>query len=214
MNRIAPIVLILTACFLAGCSSMYYGALEQVGIHKRELLVDRVEAAQESQEEAKQEFENALEAFRATVQFDGGELEKQYDKLKGQYEDCEARAANVRDRIAAVEDVAESLFREWEAELDQYSRDDLRRASQTQLTETRREYTRLISAMTRAEKKMDPVLTAFNDQVLFLKHNLNARAIASLKNEVTTVERDVAALIDEMNAAIEEAETFISQMKN
>ncbi len=193
---------------------MYYGALEQVGIHKRELLVERVEAAQESQEDAKQEFEDALEAFRATVKVDGGELEQRYDKLKAQYKYCQSRAQNVRDRIAAVEDVAESLFREWEAELNDYSRDDLRRASETQLRETRREYNRLITAMTRAEKKMDPVLTAFADQVLFLKHNLNARAIASLKNEVTVVERDVAALIEEMNAAIKEAEAFISQMKN
>ncbi|WP_309399689.1 DUF2959 domain-containing protein [Cerasicoccus maritimus] len=214
MNRFASILFVAVALLSAGCSNMYYGALEQVGIHKRELLVDRVEAAQESQEEAKEEFEDALEAFRATVKVDGGELEKRYDKLKGQYEDCEDRAEAVRDRIAAVEDVAESLFKEWESELDDYSRDDLRRASETQLRQTRREYSRLINAMTRAEAKMDPVLTAFGDQVLFLKHNLNARAIASLKNEVTTVERDVAALIDEMNTAIEEAETFISQMKN
>lgn len=214
MKRIAPVVFIAAALAFAGCSNMYYGALEQVGIHKRELLVDRVESAQESQEEAKEQFEDALEAFRATVKVDGGELEQRYDKLKDQFEDCEARAKAVRDRIAAVEDVAESLFREWESELGEYSRDDLRRASETQLRETRREYNRLIAAMTRAEAKMDPVLTAFSDQVLFLKHNLNARAIASLKNEVTSVERDVAALIEEMNAAIQEAETFISQMKN
>lgn len=214
MKRYTSVIFVFAALAMAGCSNMYYGALEQVGIHKRELLVDRVESAQESQEEAKEQFEDALEAFRATVKVDGGELEQRYDKLKGQYEDCEARAEAVRDRIAAVEDVAESLFREWESELAEYTRDDLRRASETQLRETRREYNRLIAAMTRAESKMDPVLSAFGDQVLFLKHNLNARAIASLKNEVTTVERDVAALIDEMNTAIQEAETFISQMKN
>ena len=40
------------------------------------------------------------------------------------------------------------------------------------LAETKRQYSQLISAMKRAERKMNPVLTAFNDQVLFLKHNL------------------------------------------
>ncbi|MEO0794298.1 MAG: DUF2959 domain-containing protein [Verrucomicrobiota bacterium] len=214
MNRVNIIVFALLAGLLSGCSSVYYSALEQVGIQKRELLVDRVEAAQETQEDAKEQFEDALEAFRATVAIDGGELEKRYDSLKGQYERCESRADDVRDRIEAVEDVAESLFNEWQDELNEYTRSDLRRASEQQLVQTRREYTRLINAMNRAEQKMTPVLAAFRDQVLFLKHNLNARAIASLKNEVTTVERDVAALIDEMNAAINEAETFISQMKN
>lgn len=213
MTRFAAFPVLFLACLLAGCSSMYYGALEQVGIHKREVLVDRVEEAQESQEDAKEQFEDALAAFRATVHVDGGQLEKRYDQLKSQYERCESRAEAVRDRIEAVEDVAEALFREWESELDQYSRADLRRASEEQLRQTRREYDRLIAAMRRAERKMSPVLQAFADQVLFLKHNLNARAIASLKNEVATVERDVASLIEEMNTAIDEAESFIDQMK-
>jgi len=214
MIRTALISLGLFALAFAGCSSMYYGALEQVGIQKRELLVDRVESAQKSQEQAKDQFEDALEAFRATVKVDGGQLEKRYDQLKAQYNRCESRADAVRDRIAGVEDVAQALFREWEAELREYSRDDLRRASEAQLQDTRREYQKLIATMTRAEQKMDPVLQAFSDQVLFLKHNLNARAIASLKTEVTNVERDVASLIDEMNTAIREAETFIKQMKS
>lgn len=66
--------------------------------------------------------------------------------------------------------------------------------------------------MERAESRIQPVLTAMNDQVLFLKHNLNAQAVASLQNELVTVETDVATLIREMETAIAEADTFISAM--
>ena len=56
------------------------------------------------------------------------------------------------------------------------------------------------------------LLAAFNDQVLFLKHNLNARAIASLDSTVLELEGEVTRLIEEMNASIAEANAFIESM--
>ena len=67
--------------------------------------------------------------------------------------------------------------------------------------------------MKRAERKIDPVLNAFRDQVLYLKHNLNAQAIASLQSELVSIESDVARLIKEMDASIREANEFIATMQ-
>lgn len=197
---------------LLGCSSAYYGTMEKLGYHKRDLMVNRVESARDAQEEAKEEFESALEKFSSVLQFDGGKLEDKYDQLKSAYDRSNARAETVRQRIESVEDVADALFAEWEEELGQYSSASLRRSSSRKLAETKRQYSRLISAMKRAERKMDPVLTAFNDQVLFLKHNLNAKAIASLQTELGSVEAEVNSLIRDMEASIKEADTFISSM--
>ena len=66
--------------------------------------------------------------------------------------------------------------------------------------------------MKQAERKIDPVLSAFRDQVLFLKHNLNAQAVASLQGELVSIESNVASLIKEMDASIAEANTFINSM--
>jgi hypothetical protein len=81
------------------------------------------------------------------------------------------------------------------------------------LRDTKKKYTQLIGAMKRAERKTDPVLAAFQDQVLYLKHNLNAQAIASLQSELASIETDVAKLIKEMEASIKEADLFISSME-
>jgi Skp family chaperone for outer membrane proteins len=197
---------------ILGCESAYYGTMEKFGYHKRDLMVDRVESARDGQEEAKEQFESALDKFSSVLQFDGGDLEDKYDQLKTEYDKSEARAKTVRDRIDAVEDVAEDLFDEWEAELQQYKSDSLRRSSARKLKQTQRQYDQLIGAMKRAEKKMDPVLTAFHDQVLFLKHNLNARAIASLQTELVSVEAEVNSLIRDMEASINEANAFINTM--
>jgi chromosome segregation ATPase len=206
-------VVVLTGfVLLAGCQSAYYGAMETFGYEKRDILVDRVDEAREAQQEAKQQFESALAQFIAVTNFSGGELEKQYNKLKDEFEDCESRAAQVHNRIAEVERVAKDLFTEWEKELGQYTNPELRRSSKRQLDSTRNRYQQLIGAMKRAERKLDPVLAAFRDRVLFLKHNLNARAIASLKSERARVEADIAALVADMNRSIAEADRFIKDM--
>ena len=210
--RLSMILILSLAVLVSGCETAYYGTMEKLGYHKRDLMVNRVESARDAQEDAKEQFESALEKFSSVLQFDGGELEDKYDQLKTAYDRSSARAQTVRDRVESVEDVAADLFDEWEAELSEYSSDNLRRSSARKLKQTRRQYTQLISAMKRAESKMDPVLTAFHDQVLFLKHNLNARAIASLQTELISVESEVNSLIRDMNASIKEADAFISNM--
>ena len=44
----------------------------------------------------------------------------------------------------------------------------------------------------------------------YYEHNLNAQAVASLRDELTSVETDISALIREMEASIREADAFIS----
>jgi hypothetical protein len=186
--------------------------MEKMGYHKRDLMVSDVEKARDAQQEAKEQFKSALERFTKTLNIKGGELQEKYDILNTEYEKSEAKAQAVRDRIASVEEVSQALFVEWEAELKEYSSATLRQSSQKKLTQTRTQYAQLIKAMKRAETKMDPVLAKFKDQVLYLKHNLNAQAIISLKSELVSVEGNIASLIKEMETSIKEADSFIASM--
>ena len=213
MKPLVTCVALATVLFTAGCSSAYYGTLEKFGYAKREVLVDRVEKAQESQTEAKEQFASALERFLAVTKADGGELQRTYDALNADFKRSEARAAEVRDRIDSVEDVAEELFSEWKRELEQYTNATLRRESQRQLDATRRYYDNLLKLMHRAAERMEPVLSTFRDQVLFLKHNLNAQAIASLGSTHRELEADISRLIADMEASIRESEAFIKTLQ-
>jgi len=197
---------------LAACSSVYYSTLETFGIEKRDILVDRIEDARDAQTDAKEQFASALEQYRSVVTVDGGDLEQMYDRLNAEFERSEARAQAVSERIDSVESVADDLFEEWAAELDQYSDPALRRESEGLLRDTRQQYQQVLAAMHRAEDAMDPVLALFRDQVLVLRHNLNARAIGALENELDDIERATAALIAEMQRAIDEASAFIDAM--
>jgi hypothetical protein len=213
-NKVAVVFLSLFFAILltGGCQKAYYSTMEKFGVHKRDIMVDRVEEARDSQQEAKEQFQSALEKFSSVLNVKGGELEDKYTTLKAEYDKSEAKANEVSDRIDAVEDVSEALFDEWEKELDQYSSASLRRDSEKKLAATRRQYKQLITAMHKAEKKIEPVLKALGDQVLYLKHNLNAKAIASLQSELVTVESDIAKLVTEMEKSITEANSFIRTM--
>lgn len=206
-----PFLLVLALC-LTGCSTLYYSTMEKLGIPKREIMVDRVEEARDSQKAAKKEFANALEQFKSVVGVKGGDLEAKYNKLSAALEDSEERASDVRERIAAVEDVADALFKEWRAELKQYSNSDLRRSSEQQMKESRARYETLMSAMNKAESRIDPVLQPLRDQVLYLKHNLNAKAIGGLTDEVTSIETKVDDLVRDMETSIREANAFIETL--
>jgi hypothetical protein len=212
MRRRSLLSVLAASPILASCTTAYYRALETVGIEKRDILADRVEEARDSQAEAKEQFESALDRYRSVVNVDGGELEEIYDRLNSELERSQARALAVEERVGAVESVAEDLFDEWEAEIGEYSDVQLRRRSQQLLTATRTDYRRLIAAMQRAEAAMEPVLTLFNDQVLFLRHNLNARAIGSLEAELGDIERATASVVAEMERSIAEATRFIETL--
>jgi len=213
MNRstlLAGVVAIAWAT--SGCQSIYYGTMEKLGYEKRDLLVGDVKDARGAQDEARKQFVSALEEFTSVLGSPGGDLEAKYKKLDGVLRRSEAKAEAVHSRVREVERVATALFREWKAELGQYSSATLRQSSETQLRATERRYDDLMLAMKKAESRIEPVLKVLRDQVLFLKHNLNAQAIASIKNEIVRVESDVSALVREMEAAIAEADRFIAAM--
>jgi hypothetical protein len=212
MSRLLPSLLALVLC--AGCSSAYYGAMEKVGFAKRDILVSRVEKARSAQAEAKEEFTDALQAFLAVTRVDGGELRRKYDELNDRYKASESAAKEVRVRIDAIEEVAGALFEEWGNELGLYSNPELRARSQEQLGATRTRYTALLATMRRAAAGMDPVLATYRDQVLFLKHNLNAQAIRSLDTTSRTLQQDVSRLIAGMEQSIREADAFIKGLSD
>ncbi len=199
--------------FLTGCQSAYYAAWEKVGVEKRDILVDRVEAAKESQQDAQKQFTSALEQLSQLIEFDGGAIQNNYETLKDEYEASLSSASRVSARIDKVEEVADALFDEWESELTQYKSEKLRRDSEKKLKSTQRRYDKLLKSMRKAENKMEPVLAALNDNVLYLKHNLNAAAVGALQGEFDQIKQDIRSLINDMNSAIEQSNTFINSIQ-
>ncbi len=197
---------------LARWQRLYYRLAESaVGSHKRDFLIIKVEEARSGLEDTKDQFQSALEKFTALIHFDGN-LAAFYRELKREFDRCEQKAEAVRNHINTIENLAQALFEEWEWELEQYRNRTLRNKSRQKLRQTQHHCRQLIAAMHKAESKIDPVLDTFRDQVLFLKHNLNAQAVAALQNELVVVSADIAAMIKMMEHSIHQADQFIQTL--
>jgi hypothetical protein len=184
-----------------------------MGYHKREILVDRVESTRDAQSEAQQQFKSALDQFTQVIQLKDTDLKRAYEALNREFEASQSAAQEVSARIDKVESVAEALFEEWQEELSLYQNASLRAASQTKLKDTEHRYRKLLKTMRQAEKSMQPVLDSMRDNVLYLKHNLNAQAIGALRGEFATLQADIARLLERMNLSIQRSNEFIRSLQ-
>jgi uncharacterized protein YdiU (UPF0061 family) len=213
-DQTRSLTMTLFLVLLTGCSSVYYDTMEKVGYHKRDILVDRVEAAKDAQTDAQQQFKSALDQFASVISLQESDLKQAYESLNHEFESSESAAQEVTDRIDKVESVAEDLFEEWQEELELYENKKLKAASKQQLSKTKNRYRGMLKSMREAERTMQPVLNNFRDNVLYLKHNLNAQAIGSLRGEFGSLQADITNLINRMNQSIKRSDEFIRDMQS
>lgn len=213
-NSIIAVGLAVTLSACGTAQKAKYSALEKVGIHKRDILVDRIEKTTETQEETKAKFQTAYEELAGLIEVDDRGLEKKYKKMAAAVEDSEEKAEELDRHIKSVDEVANALFREWEEELTQYQNANLRKTSEKNLQTTKQRYAKIYQKMQASQKRVTPVLQVLQDNTLYLKHNLNARAVTSISSEVLTIEGKVRDLIAQMEASINDSKTFIQAMQN
>lgn len=220
MQALKTIFFILISTVLFSCQSSInkavnetkYSVYEFFGVEKRDLFKKKIKNTKDDQGAAAESFQSALDKLKAIYKFDGGNLEKQYRSLDGSYNTAKEKVATVHASVVEVETVAKDLFKEWEGEIKQMQSDDLKTRSRKTLAETQGKYQEFHVSLKKSEAKMDPVLAKLKDHVLFLKHNLNAKAIAGLKTESGKIQGDIESLMKDMNNSISQADEFIKSM--
>ncbi len=212
MRRTICIPLIVVTMFFAGCHSAYYKAMRTLGKEKRDILVARIKDAKKDQDQTKQKLLNTMESFQALTGFKGGSLEKSYNRLNSDYESASSQAGKLHDKVQSIDQVSNDLFKEWQGEINAMDNGKLKSQDTVMLRNAKARQATYMRAMRRTEDQITPVLKAFHDQVLFLKHNLNARAIGSLKNTSAGLQSDVADLVQSIDASSQEADKLISSL--
>jgi hypothetical protein len=197
---------------LAGCTSSYYKAMRTFGKEKRDILVSRVKDSKKDQQQAKEQIKTTMESFQALTGFQGGQLEKNYKKLNGEYEKAADSAQKLHQRIDSIDRVSGDLFKEWQKEIDGMQDKKLKTQSSAMLRQSRLSEAGYVKAMRQTEARMTPVITAFRDQVTFLKHNLNARTIGSLKGTSAKMSTDVDVLMISLDGSMAQADALIASL--
>jgi hypothetical protein len=215
IKKIAALLVstLLTTVLLLGCQTTYYAMWEKMGKEKRHLLRDQVENSRNDQQKASEAFKDALTRLKEIYGLEGGDLENMYNRLSDDYENCQERAEIIDDRIAKIQRIASDLFAEWRQEIDQIQNPKFRSQSARKLKATQSRFANLESTLLIARRRMNPVLANLKDYVLYLKHNLNAQAIGSLKGEAASIETDVDRLVRDIQRSIKEADAFLKDFE-
>jgi DNA-binding ferritin-like protein len=212
MLRSISAVLILVA-LTSGCQTLYNTTLEKVfGMEKRQIFKKSVEDVNANQKKAQETFKDSIAKLKELYNFNGGNLEVVYNKLKSSHDASQAQADKVHERISNMDGVARSMFSEWENEIKTYSNQTFAENSRQQLGETKARYAKLYKSVRESESSMKPVLKQLSDHVLYLKHNLNASSIGALKGESSSIQIQIEGLIKHMNSSIQEADVFIQSL--
>ena len=208
------LVLALAAAPLVGCrTTAYYDVMEAFGKEKRDLLASELRGMVDDQEEAEEAFEDALTRVKALTGFDGGPLEREYDRLKAAHADAEASADDIDSRTEDIDGIANDMFEEWKGEIAQMTTPTLRGTSQRKLDASRAKYAVMREALLESRAKMDPALALLKDHVLFLKHNLNAAALGDLGRAMREIEYSIEELQDHIQVSIREAQGFMETIQ-
>jgi chromosome segregation ATPase len=212
VRRTICIPLVAVTLLVAGCTSAYYKTMQTLGKEKRDILVQRIKDAKKDQDQTKQQLQTTMESFQALTGFQGGSLEKSYKRLNSDYESANSQAGKLHDKIQSIDQVSNDLFKEWQGEIAAMGNAKLKAQDTVMLRNAKSRQATYMRAMRRTEDQIAPVLKAFRDQVLFLKHNLNSRAIGSLKGTTAGLQGDVADLIQSIDASSQEADKLISSL--
>jgi hypothetical protein len=212
LRSIVLIPCVLLVLLLGGCKSTYYKTMRTLGKEKRDILVQRIKDAKKDQDQTKQQLQTTMESFQALTGFQGGSLEKSYKRLNSDYESAASQAGKLHDKVQSIDQVSKDLFNEWQGEINDMDNGKLKSQDTLMLRNAKSRQATYMRAMRATEDRITPVLKAFRDQVLFLKHNLNARAIGSLKTTSAGLQNDVADLIQSIDASSQEADKLISSL--
>jgi predicted nucleic acid-binding Zn-ribbon protein len=211
-RRISFVLCLFAALGLSGCQTTYYKAMRTLGKEKRDILVSRIKDAKKDQQQASDQIKTTMQSFQELTGFKGGSLEKSYNRLNSEYEKANGQANKLHDRIQSIDQVSQDLFKEWQGEINEMDNRKLKTQSAGMLRDARIRQASYLKSMHKMEDQMTPVLHAFHDQVLFLKHNLNTRAIGSLKNTSASIQDDVTVLLAGMDSSMQEADKLIASL--
>lgn len=206
-------VIMILATAVSSCSTIYYSFWEAFGTEKRELLRDSIKKSNDIQEDTQSELQSALDRIRSEYKFDESELERTYDKLSSDYEAIKRKSESLSNRIDKVEDIANDLFGEWKDEAEEISNSKYKKESLKKREKTMTKFGELLKSMRNVEGSLKPFLVTFNDQVLFLKHNLNAKSLGAFKTEFRSIEKELSTLSQSIKKSSKEAEDFIDELK-
>lgn len=201
-------------CGLLGCQQSFYPSIKAFKQDKRAMVIDKIRTAKDAEITAKKQFSDTIKTLATVKMSRNGKTNKLCRQLERDINRCGQKATSFIKRAATVERATKEFLRDWEDELDLFTNEKLRRASELKLENTRQQCEEVVHLMKSAGSKIEPAIIALSDYLLFLKHNLSSYTATSLEEEMSVAVNQTEEVIAAMNASILAAEKFIATLSS
>ncbi|MFN0009629.1 MAG: DUF2959 family protein [Planctomycetota bacterium] len=124
-----------------------------------------------------------------------GDAKESYAQLLDRIESSEKQARQLRASIEPMRLSAESVFRQWTADLEAFGSTRMRQRSQMRLDETQARYRTVQATAQSALISYDAFNGDLRDHALFLSHDMNVSAVTELAGDLKLM-RDVLIELD------------------
>ncbi|MCK6460067.1 MAG: DUF2959 domain-containing protein [Planctomycetes bacterium] len=138
-----------------------------------------------------------------------GDAVKAYEKLVDTVENSEDQADELRNRIEKMQAEAVPVFDQWTKDLEAYSNPEMRQRSQARLSAARERYDAVVAAVEPVLVEYEAINQSFRDHVLFLKHDMNPAALATIQDDVRRIAKDAASLDGRFNSGRAAAMAYV-----
>ena len=183
------------------------------GVKQTEKLVSKANDTVGSIRAAKQQIKDTLVAYNLLVGNKVEDPKKTYKDLQKGIENTDKKVADVDQKVAAMQKEADLLFADWASNLASISSEELRKRSEERLNETRERYNGILAAGDKAGKVFNPFIASLKDQVVYLGHDLNPSALASLKPDADKLNKEAEVLFKKIDETVDEASGYITSLK-
>jgi hypothetical protein len=205
------VVLVSVVTGLASCSALFPSSEKKsVTLSQVDDLLSRVERVQVESVLGKERSRAAYESLRSICapDFQGDPLAA-HAKLSESIAQSQQQAAALGNALKPAKSAADSVFRQWMADLEQFGNTKMRKRSQARLEETRTRFDAIVSAANAAQLAYDAFNADLNDQALFLAHDFNAAAVAVIADDVAALDDDARELDGRLDACVVASKDYV-----
>ncbi len=207
-STVRPFASVLSVWLLAAAcagTSERSESVEQV-----DELLTRIERVQAETAVAKDSVHAALSEL-CTLVSPGfkGDAATEFAKFLAASEASEDQAETLRDITEPMQDAADELFQRWTKDMEAFGNSRMRQRSQTRLDETRTRFQSIIGATQAAQIALDAFHDDMRDHALFLRHDLNSAAVASIRTDVRALNEQIQGLDTRFDATTAAARAYV-----
>jgi hypothetical protein len=173
-------------------------------------LVEAVEKVNGELDSSKESMLAAVQKLQAVTAPDfKGDAVAAYKDLKKTIDSSDDQANDLRKCVEKMQAAAEPVFDQWTKDLEAYSNPEMRARSQQRLAAARERFDTVVAAVEPVLVEYETINQTLHDHALFLSHDMNPAAIATIQGDVRSVAKEASALDGSFNSAKAAARAYV-----